>query len=125
MAPVEEALRIENAPWSDAAEAALTDEASRSCLAHLKLEVQQGISTLWRCRSAAGELWLITRLDKNPTEWVMCLAVGRGLAQVAPQFIRAARDRGWPMRVHTESPAVARLLRRYGFAVAEFVLRQG
>lgn len=89
----------------------------------LKAEVLAGISQAWECSHGADVARGITRLDTNPTEWVMCLCVGRGLRQIFPEFLKVARRRGWPVRIHTENPAMARLLERYGLTLSEFVLR--
>ncbi len=117
---------INEIPWTDEITSRLQCEASRRCLPWLEREVRAGIAQLWECTAGRARLYVITRLDDNPREWVWCLAVGTGLAHFAPRFLAAAERKGWPIRFHTTSPAVARIARRHGFtAPPELVLRKG
>lgn len=116
-------VTVERIEWDADTDNLLASADSENCLPLLKAEVLAGRSSLWRCSSSAGLLYAVTRLDHSPTEWVMCLAVGRGLAQVAPVFFARARELGWPLRMHTVSPAVVRLCRRFGWAMSEYVMR--
>lgn len=114
---------IECIPWSEAAEAAMRNAAGADCLPYLRAEVRQGISKLWRCTSGSRTVHMVTRLDRNPTELVVCYAEGTGMDDFAPAFIAAARRLGAPIRVHTTKRSIARWLRRYGLETQEFVLR--
>lgn len=86
--------------------------------------MQAGIAQLWRVSDARDCLYVITRLDSNPLEWVMCYVQGTGAQKFGPLFIDHAARRRWPMRIHTVSPAVVRLCQRMGFAVSETILRR-
>jgi hypothetical protein len=110
-------------PWSLEVDAALSHPAGRACVPYLREEVLRGQSKLYRFQDARDHAYLITRVDRNPTELVVCYIQGTGLAKFAPEIFAAARAAGIPIRVHTTQPAVVRLLRRYGLQVAETVLR--
>lgn len=110
-------------PWSAEIDAQLTDPAGAACVPYLRAEVQRGVACLYRFEHAGERGYLITRLDTNPTELVLCYAQGRGVAKVLPGLIAGARDAGIPVRVHTSQQAIVRLLRRYGLQLAEMVLR--
>jgi hypothetical protein len=114
---------IERIPWSMEAERAMSDAAGAACLPYLRAEVCRGISRLWRCTSGSNVVHLVTRLDHNPTEFVVCYAEGNGMAEFIPAFVHAARKLDAPIRVHTTKPSVARWLRRHRLQVHEFVLR--
>lgn len=114
---------ITRVPWSGEAEIMLAHPAGAECMPYLKREVLAGVAKLWRCEEGKHSAWIITRVDENPRELVICYAVGTGLHCFAAAFIEAARAAGIPMRVHTTSPFVARYVRRFGFAQAEYVLR--
>jgi hypothetical protein len=114
---------IERIPWSTEAETAMSDVAGAACVPYLRSEVCRGVSKLWRCTSGSRVVHLVTRLDHNPTEFVVCYAEGVGMAEHAPAFIAAARKLGAPIRVHTTKPVVARWLRRFDLRVREYVLR--
>lgn len=86
--------------------------------------MRAGVSQLWECRAGPDRLHVVTRLDSNPCEWVWCYAQGTGIAKFADSFCRVATEKGWPVRVHTQSPAIARLARRYGFRQSEIILRR-
>jgi hypothetical protein len=114
---------IERIPWSREAESAMQNAAGAECLPYLREEVCRGISKLWRCTSGSRVVHLVTRLDHNPTEFVVCYAEGEAMAEHAHAFIAAARKLGAPMRVHTTKRSIARWLRRFGLETQEFVLR--
>lgn len=113
---------ITRIPWRDA-EAHWVSPAGAACLPYLKREVEAGVAKLWRCQDGDYEAFLITRVDDNPRELVICYAEGRGLHRFADAFLAAARAAGVPLRAHTQSPFLARYLRRFGFVQAEYVLR--
>lgn len=83
-----------------------------------------GIAQLWECTSGADVLHVVTRLDENPREWVFCYARGTGITKFAPHFLAVADAKRWPVRVHTTSPALVRMARRFGFGRPEFILRR-
>lgn len=93
------------------------------CWALLERELMTGISQLWECTDGVHTLHVVTRVDQNPRELVICLAVGSGLEVFGPMFIARAREKGLSVRAHVESMAAVRLFRRVGFRMAEFVLR--
>ncbi len=68
---------------------------------------------------------IITRVDENPRELVICHAEGRGLHASAQAFRDAARTAGILMRVrHAQRAHVMRLSRRWGsHARGTYVLR--
>lgn len=101
----------------------LTVPQSADCIEYLAREVRNGVSQLWECSDGVDTLHVITRVDQNPRELVICLAVGSGMAKFAPLFVDAARRRAMPMRMHTASRAMARLCKRLGFVMAEYVMR--
>lgn len=110
--------------WSTALRDSLTCPASRNCLGYLQAEVQAGTIDVWQVSDESDTLFVLTRYEQDCNDWVICLAVGTGLAKFAPLFLRVAERRGWNMRMHTVSPAVARLCRRVGFRDdPELVLR--
>lgn len=116
-------LTVREIEWSREVEQALNDPAGRSCLPYLAQEVRAGAAQLWECSDGIDQLHVITRLDRNPTEWVMCYVRGSGVLKFGPHFVAVARAKGWPMRMHTQSATVARLARRIGARMHEYVLR--
>ncbi len=114
---------IRELQWSQDLAARLMGHASRDCLPFLAHEVQAGVAQVWECVDGDDCLTVITRLDANPTEWVMCYVQGSGVAKFAPRFIAIARQRGWPLRLHTTDVRVLRLVRRFGFRLQEYVAR--
>jgi hypothetical protein len=93
------------------------------CIGLLMREVRAGISQLWECNDGQDTLYVVTRVDQNPRELVICAAVGSGLRKFAPVFLARAREKGLPVRAHVESLVMRRLLRWIGFRTAEFVMR--
>ena len=117
-------MLIERIPWSEDAEAHMRNEAGRHCLPFLRAEVIRGRSKLWRCTDGPSLAHVVTRLDANPLELVIAYAEGRDMHKFAPWFIDSAHTRGIPLRIHTDSSAMARLLRqRWGLQLQEYVLR--
>ena len=114
---------ITRKPWTDDMAGKLTHPAGAACMPYLEREVRAGIAKLWHCQDGADEAWIISRLDSNPAELVICYAEGRGLHRFAPEFIAAARAAGVPLRMHTTNEFMVRLARRWGFQLAEYVLR--
>lgn len=78
---------------------------------------------LWECRDDKHAALCVTRVDANPTEFVIVAFEGTGLLTFAPYFIEVARERGIPLRAHTTSRFMLRLLRRVGFRLEEYVAR--
>ena len=97
--------------------------ASGDCIEWLRREVEQGISQLWHCSDGVDEAYAVTRLDHNPTEWVICYFEGAGMRKFGAHFVEVARRKGWRLRAHTQRPGVVRLLRPLGLKVTEMVLR--
>lgn len=121
--PVRTQPLIEVIAWTPELARVFNDPAGRSCVPYLLNEVRQGIAQAWRCSDGLDELHVITRLDRNPTEWVLCYGQGRGVRKFVPLFIAVARRKGWPVRLHTQSPALVRLTRRIDGRVSEYVVR--
>lgn len=101
--------------WSDKAAKGLARALDPIVLELIAREVQSGLSTLWHCKSDAHEAFCVTRIDNNPREFVFVAFEGSGVLEFGPKFISAAKSLGLPMRLHTMSPVVARLVRRLGF----------
>jgi hypothetical protein len=97
--------------------------AAVNLLGWMRGQVERGIAQLWRVRDADDCLYVITRKERDPTEWTICYVRGTGLVKFGPLFLEVARKQGMPLRMHTESLATARLCGRLGFRVAEYVLR--
>jgi hypothetical protein len=93
------------------------------CLPWMRDQVQRGVAQLWECTDGKHKLHVVTRLDSIPTEWTICYARGSGLSIFGPYFVAMGLKKHWPVRMHTQSIAVARLCRRMGFRLDEFVLR--
>jgi hypothetical protein len=123
LAALRAATTISQLPWTAQIERELTVPESADCIEYLAREVQSGLSQLWECSDGEDTLRVITRVDQNPRELVICLVVGTGVEKFGPLFIAAARSKGLPMRMHTMSAAMARLCKRLGFVMAEYVLR--
>ncbi len=115
---------IEQVAWTTEVDNALSDPAGAFCRTYLRAEVERGISKLWRCTSGTSVAFVVTRVDENPRELVVCYVEGRGMAEHAQTFIDAARVMRVPLRIHTTKPSVCRWLARYGFKQEEFVLRR-
>ena len=88
---------------------ALPDELIRGIVAS---ECRTGVAQAWQCDSEQHHALVVTRLDQNPTEWVVVAFEGSGMHVFGPLFIAAARDRGIPLRAHVTSPIVEQLLKR-------------
>jgi hypothetical protein len=119
-----EAVDIREVPWTDDTTKLLAHPAARACLSWLEREVRGRVAQLWECRAGGKLAHVVTRLDENPREWVICYARGSGLALFMPAFLRVADAKRWPVRIHCESRGMVRMCERYGFAVREFVLRR-
>jgi hypothetical protein len=94
-----------------------------NCLPYLIREAQAGVAEVWRISDDQHSLLVITRLDHNPTEWVIAWARGTGSAKFGPLLVAHARRKGWPIRIHVGSLAKSRLFKRAGFAIDEYVMR--
>lgn len=118
-------MNIVAQPWSDAAGSglakALPDALIRSIV---QSEVERGIAKLWRCEDEAHSAWVVTRLDANPTEWVIVAFEGTGMHRFGTYFVQAAKMQGVTLRAHVTSPVVERLLRRLGLERSEVILRK-
>lgn len=118
-------MSVTRVAWSEAVERglgkALPDEMIRSIVAS---ECRAGISQVWECSSDAHHAYVVTRLDSNPTEWVIVAFEGSGMHEFGKHFVQAARERGIPLRAHVTNPIVEQLLiRRLKFKTEERVLR--
>lgn len=114
---------IRQVPWSAEAEAHMQNEAGRQCMPYLRAEVRAGVAKLWHCRDEVSQAYMVTRLDRNPDELVVCYFEGTGMQKFGRVLIEASHARGVPVRAHTTQPLVARLLRRIGLSQSEIVLR--
>jgi len=94
-----------------------------NCLPYLIRECEAGIAEIWRLKDNAHCLHVITRLDQNPTEWVIAWARGTGSQKFGPMLIEHAKRKGWPIRVHVGSLSKVRLFKRVGFRIDEYVMR--
>lgn len=115
---------IKLVPWSDEVDAglkrALPNDLIRNIVAQ---EVRVGVSQCWRCEEGVHAAYVVTRLDTNPTEWVVVAFEGTGMQRFGQHFVEAAKSRGVTLRAHVTSPVVERLLRRLGLSRSEVVLR--
>lgn len=114
---------IRRIAWCDEAALGLSRALVGPILGIVESEVRAGVSMLWECRDDTHHAYCVTRVDFNPTEFVIVAFEGSGMLTFGPEFVEAARSRGIPARVHTVSPVVARLLRRLKFELQEYVLR--
>jgi len=114
---------ISPVPWTEEAELHMQHPAAGKCIEYLKLEVAQGVSKLWHCRDEEDEAYMITRLDSNPTELVVCYFEGSGLVKFGREVVEAAHARKVPVRIHTVQESVARLCRRIGIWNRETIMR--
>lgn len=110
--------------WCEDAERGLARAIDGPILQIIAHEVRAGVSMLWKCEHEQHRAYCVTRVDLNPTEFVIVAFEGTGMHVFAPSFIEAAASRNIPMRAHTVSPVVARLVRRFGFREAEYVMRR-
>jgi hypothetical protein len=101
----------------------LKDAAGEVCVPLLIREIRAGVSRLWECRDDTDCLYVITRLDRNPDELVICYIQGTGARKFVPWFVERAREYLTPVRLHTTSKTILRLARPYGFRLAEYVAR--
>ena len=97
--------------------------AAGKCIEFLREEINRGISELWHFKDDRDEAYVITRIDENPREFVVCYFEGSGMQKFGRLIVGAAHAKGMPVRAHTSQPAVARLLRRIGLSIDEMVLR--
>jgi hypothetical protein len=114
---------IRRVPWSDEAAAHMRHPAAGDCITYLRAEVESGVARLWHCKDEFSEAYMITRLDRNPDELVLCYFEGTGMQKFCGELVAAAHAQGIPVRAHTTQPLVARLGRRIGFKQSELVLR--
>lgn len=112
--------------WCEAASAGLARALQGPILQIVEAEVRRGQSMLWECSDELHHAYCVTRVDNNPIEFVVVAFEGTGMMTFAAPFIEAAKSRGIPMRIHTVSPVVARLVRKLGFDFEsmELVLRR-
>ena len=99
--------------WCDAADAAL-----RAVLAEdresMIASVNAGRCELWSVNGARA--WLITHVEFETRELIVCCVAGEGLSAIAAALYRIAQRNGLTAaRFFTQRPALARLLRGYGF----------
>ena len=114
---------IRQAQWCDRAAMGLSRALPPQTLHYVGREVCRGISQLWECSSDPDHAWCVTRIDRNPTTLVIVAFEGTGIVRFAPPFIEAARARRLPIRAHTVSRGMARLLeRRLQFQLREYLL---
>jgi hypothetical protein len=115
---------IREIAWTQDVHERLEHPAAADALPFLRREVEAGVSQLWECQDDGRTLYVVTRLDRNPDEWVMCYARGSGAVHFGREFVALADRKGWRMRAHTTNPAVERLTRRLGFQRSEIVMRR-
>lgn len=101
----------------------LRHPAGANCLPFVIDEIVRGRAQLWKCSDERDTLYVVTRLDHNPTEWVATWCAGTGVRKFGPMFIAVAKSKGWGFRIHVENLARARLFSRLGFQCNEYVLR--
>ncbi len=106
---------IKRIAWSDEAARGLSRALREPILSIVADEVRRGQSSLYHCVDGSEEAYCVTRIDDNPKEFVVVAFEGVGMVKFGRKFVAAAKAIGAPMRVHTMSPVVARLLRRLGF----------
>lgn len=115
---------IRRITWSDEADRGLSRALPNALIRSIvAAEVQSGTSMLWDCENDTHHAYVVTRVDANPTEFVIVAFEGTGMLTFGPEFVAAARSRGIPLRAHVTNPIVARLLRKLGMRVDEWVLR--
>lgn len=99
--------------WSAEVEAVLLP-VLRDDLQLLRQQVRAGIAEVWQLEG----LHLLTRIENK--ELVVCCAVGEGLDRLSPFIQAAAKNKGCEtIRYHSQRPALARLLKEYGFKEVE------
>lgn len=114
---------IERVAWSPDAERVLSRALAPLIVPIVADEVRRGLSMLWECKEGTHHAYCVTRVDDNPREFVVVAFAGSGLMTFGPHFVAAARSRNIPLRAHTTSPVIVRLVRPLGFRHAEYVLR--
>lgn len=112
---------IHRIEWNDHAANGLRRALTTPVLAIVEREVRSGVSMLWECKTDKHHAYCVTRIDQNPLEWVFVAFEGTGLEMFAKDFIAAADQRRIPIRLHTTSEVLLRLVRRLGFQRREFV----
>lgn len=116
---------ITRTTWTNAASNVLEQALSQTILEIVRKEVADGISMLWHCKDDKHEAYCVTRLDGPPKEWCIVAFAGSGLMSFIKVFVEAAQRQQVPMRIHTVSPVLARIAKRWGFSDRpEFVLRR-
>jgi len=114
---------IRSIQWSSTIDAELDTVAAAELLPWARRQVLEGVAQLWECRDERDRLLVITRLDFDPLEWAIVYCQGSGLEKFGAYFLNVARRKRWPLRMHTTSPATARLCERLGFHIDEYVSR--
>lgn len=115
---------IKRVAWSPDADRGLARALPDSLLrAIVQGEVERGVSMLWECEDELHHAYCVTRVDTNPTEFVVVAFEGSGMMTFGKEFIAAARSRNIPLRAHVTNPVVERLLRRLTLKRSEVVLR--
>jgi len=107
--------------WSAPAETALA-----STLADDRDSIVAGVTAgrleLWEIDDGAA--WMVTSVDADTSELIVCCLAGRGLSAVADVLYRTAqRQRLRGVRFFTQRPGLARALRRYPLKLLGHVYR--
>ncbi|MBM0105605.1 hypothetical protein JM946_12635 [Steroidobacter sp. S1-65] len=107
--------------WSAAAEAALADTLGEDRDA-IVAGVEAGRLELWEIER--GQAWLVTCVDAESRELIVCCLAGRGMAAVADVLYRTAQGQGLRgVRFFTARRAMARALRSYPLKLLGYVYR--
>jgi len=118
---------VEELEWTDDVDAVLWHPSACRLLDWMRGQCRVGIAQLFRFTDYDDCLYLVTRVDRDPTEWVICWARGTGTAKFGPIVVELGRQRQMPLRVHIDvdqlSRARLRLFGRYGFELSEYMLR--
>lgn len=114
---------ITKVPWSAEAESRMDHPAAGNCLTFLRREVEQGIAALWKCEDGKDRAYMVTRLDSNPSELVICYFQGSGLVKFGAEIVAQAHAKKIPVRIHTVRAGIVRMARRLGLVNQEIIMR--
>lgn len=107
--------------WCPAADAGLCD-AVLDNRDELACGVNSGKLELYKLDDGAA--WLVTCVDVDTRELIVCCVQGQGLENIAPILYRIAQNNGLSaVRFFTTRPALARLLRPFPVRLLGYVYR--
>lgn len=109
------------ARWTEEAQRGLSQTlgSDREAIA---ADVNAGRSELWRVDDGAS--WMVTTVDANARELIVCCFQGRAIKRAADVLYRIAQSNGLVgVRFFTQRPGLARMFKAYPVKLLGYVYR--